>query len=181
MDIIFNGSLVHYITLREVVDDRKDAMTFDLNGTVIAFSKEDFLLVMGLWRSPNPTVVRSGEALGSLRSRYFKNDFARTFTLEKTRANVNKTLLIDVEDSEYFNSMDWRNVLWERILLELQRGLSGKTRITSIPLIMLDRERQYRDIRVDERPIYECIDAKTISSETYRSHHDADAHSHSSD
>lgn len=57
VEIIFNNSIVHYILLREVEDDRIDAMTFDLNGTIITFSKEEFLLVIGLWRSPNPVVV----------------------------------------------------------------------------------------------------------------------------
>ena len=32
---------------------------------------------------------------------------------EKMRVNVDKKLFHDVEDLEYFNSMDWGNVLWE--------------------------------------------------------------------
>ncbi|XP_038885893.1 uncharacterized protein LOC120076200 [Benincasa hispida] len=160
MEIIFNNSLVHYILLKEVEDDRKNVMTFDLNGTVITFTKKDFLLVIGLWQSPNPTIVRRGEAVGSLCSRYFKNDFVRDIHIvtletmykemefendmdamkmtlvyhtelgmmgrEKTRTNVNSTLLIDVEDLDYFNSRNQGNVLWDRTLLELQRGLSDK-------------------------------------------------------
>ena len=47
MEIIFNNPLVHYILLREVEDD---VMTFDLNGTIITFSKDKFLLVNELWR-----------------------------------------------------------------------------------------------------------------------------------
>ena len=57
MNIIFNNPLVHYILLREVKDNRGDAMTFDLNGKIVMFSKEEFLLVTGLWQSPNPIVV----------------------------------------------------------------------------------------------------------------------------
>ncbi|XP_038904309.1 uncharacterized protein LOC120090663 [Benincasa hispida] len=97
-DIIFNSPLVHYILLREVVDDRKDAMTFNLNGTVVTFSKEDFLLVMGLWRSPNPTVVKRVEALGSLHGRYFKNDFAGDIYIA--------TLETVYKEMEFENDMD---------------------------------------------------------------------------
>lgn len=76
MHIIFNSPLVHYILLREVTDDRDDVMTFVLNGTIVTFSKE-LLLVTGLWQSPNPVLVRwvQGKAVGSLRNRYFRNDF----------------------------------------------------------------------------------------------------------
>ncbi|XP_038876469.1 uncharacterized protein LOC120068893 [Benincasa hispida] len=198
MDIIFNSPLIHYILLREVEDYRKDSMTFDLNGTVVTFIKEDFLLVIGLWRSPNSIVVRRAEETISLHNRYLRNNFAGDthigtletmykeiefdndvdavkMTLvyytelammgrEKTKANVDKTLLIDVEDLDYFNSMYW-----------------GKTRIMPIPLIMSDRERWYRDTRVDERPVYKRIDAETTSIETHRSHHDEDVHSHFND
>ena len=38
MDIIFNSPLVHHILLKEVEDDRGDAMAFDLKGTNVTFS-----------------------------------------------------------------------------------------------------------------------------------------------
>ncbi|XP_038885907.1 uncharacterized protein LOC120076213 [Benincasa hispida] len=148
MDIIFNSPLVHYILLREVEDDRKDAMTFNLNGMVVTFTKEDFLLVTGLWRSLHSRCFKNdfvGDIhIDTLETVYkemeFENDMdAMKMTLvyytelgmmgrEKTKANVDKTLLIDVEDLDYFNSLDWRNVLWERKLLGLQRGFSGKAK-----------------------------------------------------
>ncbi|XP_038889303.1 uncharacterized protein LOC120079213 [Benincasa hispida] len=196
-------------------------MISDLNGTVVIFTKENFLLVTGLWWSPNPIVMRRYKGSRSLRNRYLRNDFAGDIHIgtleivykemefendmdamkmtlvyytelammgrEKTRANVDKTLLIDMKDLDYLNSMDWGNVLWERTLLGLQRGLSGKsenykkrskinknyivkynlsrfprafqTRITPIPLIMFDMEGWYRDTLIDERPVYERIDA----------------------
>ncbi|XP_038889082.1 uncharacterized protein LOC120078991 [Benincasa hispida] len=161
LDIIFNSPLVHCILLREVEDHRKDSMAFDLNGIIVTFTKEDFLLMTGLWWSPNSVVVRRVEGTESLHNRYLGNDFAGGIHIgtletmykemecdndmdvvkmtlvyyielammgrEKTRTNIDKTLLIDVEDLDYFNSMDWRNVLWERTLLGLQGGLSGKT------------------------------------------------------
>ena len=78
MDIILNNLLVHYILRREVEDNRDDAMTFDFYGTIVTFSKEEFLLATWLWRSPNPVVIRrvQAETAGSLRSRYFRNDFS---------------------------------------------------------------------------------------------------------
>ena len=57
MDIMFNSPLIHYVLLREVEGNRGNAMTFDLNGMIITFSKEDFLLVTRFWRSPNPIVL----------------------------------------------------------------------------------------------------------------------------
>lgn len=45
---------------------------------------------------------------------------------EKTRVNVDKKLFLDVEDLEYFNSMDWGKILWEKTFQRLQRGLKGK-------------------------------------------------------
>ncbi|XP_038887207.1 uncharacterized protein LOC120077396 [Benincasa hispida] len=134
MDIIFNSPLVHYILLREVENHRKDAMTFDLNGTVVTFTKEDFLLgngIMDIHIGTLETVYKEME---------FENDMdVLKMTLvyytklammgrEKARANVDKILLIDVKDLDYLNSMDWENVLWERTLLGLQRGLSDKSK-----------------------------------------------------
>ncbi|XP_038896227.1 uncharacterized protein LOC120084503 [Benincasa hispida] len=135
MDIIFNSPLVHYILLTEVVDDRKNIMTFDLNGTVVTFFKEDFPLVTGLWRSSDPIFVRRGDIIiGALETMYKEMEFEKDMDVvkmtlicctelgmigrEKMRANVDKILLIDVEDLDYFNS--WENVLWERTLLGLQ-------------------------------------------------------------
>ncbi|XP_038904295.1 uncharacterized protein LOC120090649 [Benincasa hispida] len=74
--IIFNSPLAHYILLREVEDNRNDAMKFNLNDTIVTFTKEDFLLVTRLWRSFNPVDVRRVEVTRSLRNRYLKNDFA---------------------------------------------------------------------------------------------------------
>lgn len=48
---------MHYILLREVKNDRTDGMTFDLNGTIVRFKKEDFLFVKGLPRTPNLACV----------------------------------------------------------------------------------------------------------------------------
>ena len=86
-----------------------------------------------------------GEAVGSLCSRYFRNDFSRDIHIgtlelvykemefendmdamkmsvlyytelvmmgkEKMTVNMDKKLFPDVEDLEYFNSMDWGNLL----------------------------------------------------------------------
>lgn len=47
MEVILNRSLVHSILLREVNDDRKDVMMFDLYKIIAIFTKENFLLVCG--------------------------------------------------------------------------------------------------------------------------------------
>lgn len=47
MDVKFNSSLFHYILLRDVKDIKRDFMPFDLNHTIVTFSKDDFFLVTG--------------------------------------------------------------------------------------------------------------------------------------
>lgn len=47
---------------------------------------------------------------------------------EKIRAFVDMRLFLDVENIEYFSSLDWENILWERTFPELQRGLDGKAK-----------------------------------------------------
>lgn len=35
---------------------------------------------------------------------------------DKTKSVIHKSLLDDVEDLEYYNSLDWGHILWERTL-----------------------------------------------------------------
>lgn len=53
MDVKFNSPLFHYILLGEVKDNTRDIVTFDLNGIIVTFRKNDFLLVIGLWLTPS--------------------------------------------------------------------------------------------------------------------------------
>lgn len=53
MDVKFNSPLMHYIQLPEVKDNRRDVMTFNLNGTIVMLNNDDFLLMTGLWLTPN--------------------------------------------------------------------------------------------------------------------------------
>lgn len=48
-DMMFCSGLVHYFLLREVIDSRPDAMNFNIRGTIMTFSKAEFLLRTGLW------------------------------------------------------------------------------------------------------------------------------------
>ncbi|XP_008437501.1 uncharacterized protein LOC103482899 isoform X3 [Cucumis melo] len=159
MDLVFSSPLVHHILLREVKDERPDAMSFNLNGIIATFSKEEFLLVTGLWPSPTKS-VRRVEASKSLGTKYFGNELvvdmnpitfeeryknlnfyddldAVKVTLvyytelammgkDRTKSIINKSLLDDVEDLKYYNSLDWGHILWERTLRGLQNALKNK-------------------------------------------------------
>ncbi|XP_038902478.1 uncharacterized protein LOC120089133 [Benincasa hispida] len=159
MDIVFNSLLVHHILSREVESSRPDSMTFDLNGTIVEFSKEDFLLVTGLWWS-SIKLVRSVEVMESLQLKYFKNlmtievhptKFKECYKMlefendldvvkislvhyyvlgligkGKIKSSINKSLLDDVKDLEYFNSLNWGYILCERTFNGLKKVLKDK-------------------------------------------------------
>lgn len=73
MDIIFN-SLVHHIPLKKVhvENSRVESMYFNFNRHIMRFSKDEFLLVIELWRSP-VIVPRTVEVTGALQTNYFHN------------------------------------------------------------------------------------------------------------
>ena len=74
IDIIFNNPLVHHILLREVHDQNSnvESMYFNLSGHTVKFSKDEFLLVTGIWRSL-VIVPRTAEVTSALRTKYFHN------------------------------------------------------------------------------------------------------------
>lgn len=79
MDIVFNSLLVYHILLREVQSNRIDVM---LTGKIVKFSKDEFWLVTGLWRSPTK-LVRSFDMTESLWTKYFNNLMATEVRLTK--------------------------------------------------------------------------------------------------
>ncbi|CAK9329477.1 unnamed protein product [Citrullus colocynthis] len=99
---------------------------------------------------------------------------------DKTKSNIDKSLLDDVEDLNFFNCWDWGEIIWERTFSGLQKTLKDKVfaykekaranqnyvvkynlrasltpsrRITTI-LVLLDVEQYYRDTPVAERAVY---------------------------
>lgn len=75
MDIVFYSLLVHHILSRELGEDRgDDSMNFRLNEHNVNFSKDEFLLVIELWRSLSPVEVdRNVKVIESIRMKYFCN------------------------------------------------------------------------------------------------------------
>lgn len=58
LDMMFCSFLVHYFLLREVADDTADSMSLNIGaGTIVTFSKAEFLLITGLWR-PSSRVIQ---------------------------------------------------------------------------------------------------------------------------
>lgn len=161
MDIVFNSPLVHHILLREVhVQNHNDeTMYFNLNGHTVKFSKDEFLLVTGLWRSP-VVVPRTTVVTGALRTKYFHDlrgaeihptafeehykglqfetdlDAVKVSLIymyelglsgkDKTKSNIDRSLLDDVDDLDFFNSRDWGSIIWERTFNGLQKALRDK-------------------------------------------------------
>lgn len=56
------------------MDARPNVMSFDIVGTIITFSKEDFLLIIGLWLSPVRKVLNKKHIFTTCtQNKYFKN------------------------------------------------------------------------------------------------------------
>lgn len=156
LDMMFCSALVHYFLLREVVDTRPDVMSFDILGTIVTFSKAEFLLMTGLWRSSGRVLQKVSK--NRLRREYFKDvvdlrleefeqeykkivfandDDAVKVSLiyyteivmmgkNKGKSNVDKDLYGQVEDLDYFNNMDWGTTIWQRTLKGLQSAMKDK-------------------------------------------------------
>lgn len=139
--------------------DREDCMSFNIRGTIVTFSKVEFLLMTGFWSSIN-VVDRSTTEGNRLWDRYFPTRGRLTiFYLEKEypklefdndddgvkvslvyytestmmgkdkHMSVDLSLFVNVNDVRHFNSMDWRSILWERTLQGLHWTLVGKARM----------------------------------------------------
>ncbi|XP_038880341.1 uncharacterized protein LOC120071983 [Benincasa hispida] len=70
IELVFNNPLIHHMLLREVKNSGMNSISFFVRGKVVIFSKDEFLLITCLWRSP--TRVRwSEESSHELFTRYF--------------------------------------------------------------------------------------------------------------
>lgn len=98
MDLVFNNLLVHHILQREVRSKRKDAMSFDIRGTVMAFFKEEFLLVIKLLRIPAPRVLRENEPSMELERQYFDNNLSATLRPDKLEEKY-KDLTFEIDEN----------------------------------------------------------------------------------
>ncbi|XP_038887193.1 uncharacterized protein LOC120077380 [Benincasa hispida] len=72
VDMVFNNPIIHHILLREVKRTRSDSMSFSVCGKIVTFSKDDFLLMTGLWQSLTQ-VDQNQQSLYELAIKYFGN------------------------------------------------------------------------------------------------------------
>ncbi|XP_038882418.1 uncharacterized protein LOC120073687 [Benincasa hispida] len=149
--------LIHHMLLREVKNSGMDSISFFVRGKVVTFSKDEFLLITGLWRSPT-RVGRSEKSSHELFTKYFgsrlASDAFHLHLLEKefkelvfendddvvkitlvyytevammgktNQKNVmDRTLFDDIEDIDYYNSLDWGTIIWQRTLDSLKTAL----------------------------------------------------------
>ncbi|XP_038885931.1 uncharacterized protein LOC120076239 [Benincasa hispida] len=83
--------------LREVKKHGVNSISFFVRGKVVTFSRDDFLLITGLWRSPT-RVVRSEESSQELATRYFGNQStSNTFHLNLLEEEY-KNLVFENDD-----------------------------------------------------------------------------------
>lgn len=75
VDFVFYSGLVHYFLLKDVVDVRLDVITFNIKGSNVTFSKNEFMLIIGLWRTH--VTVAQKESTGYLVEKYFAGTFDR--------------------------------------------------------------------------------------------------------
>ncbi|XP_038902406.1 uncharacterized protein LOC120089046 [Benincasa hispida] len=75
IELVFNSPLIHHMLLREVKNSGMDSISFFVRRKVITFSKDDFLLITGLWRSPT-RVGRNKKSSHELFTKYFGSQLA---------------------------------------------------------------------------------------------------------
>ncbi|XP_038882313.1 uncharacterized protein LOC120073554 [Benincasa hispida] len=75
IELVFNSPLIHHMLLREVWNLGMDSISFFVRGKVVIFSKDEFLLITGLWRS-STRVGRSEESSHELFIKYFGSQLA---------------------------------------------------------------------------------------------------------
>ncbi|XP_022154873.1 uncharacterized protein LOC111022026 [Momordica charantia] len=111
LEMMFCSGVVHHFLSREVVGSSDDSMSFLIGGNVLTFSKDQFMLITGLWRLPEFVEV------------YKQTDFeddedAVKVTLilytelvmmvkSKSKSKVDIDLYNQVDDLNYFNHLDW--------------------------------------------------------------------------
>lgn len=49
VNIVFNGQLIHHFLFREIRDDDKDVISFNILGKKVTFTLENFNLITRLW------------------------------------------------------------------------------------------------------------------------------------
>ncbi|XP_038895909.1 uncharacterized protein LOC120084079 [Benincasa hispida] len=136
-------------------------MTFAVCGKVVTFSKDDFLVMTGLWQSPS-RIDRNQQSSYELAIKYFGNrvkkdtlhlrelkekykdlefendDDAVKISLvyytevammgkNKQKNAVDLKRFKDVQSLEYYNSIDWGTIIWERTLDALKTALNDKS------------------------------------------------------
>ncbi|XP_022158660.1 uncharacterized protein LOC111025123 [Momordica charantia] len=73
VDLVFNGSLVHNILLREVEDSTTDSISFNLFGRKVSFGRREFDLISGL--KYDGSLVKKDTHVHRLRALYFNDRF----------------------------------------------------------------------------------------------------------
>ncbi|KAL0549044.1 hypothetical protein IC582_013524 [Cucumis melo] len=71
LNIVFNGSLIHYLLLRKVEDEGKDYISFLLGGVVCTFGRREFNIITGLWGPKEESIQLVGNS--RLLEKFFKD------------------------------------------------------------------------------------------------------------
>ncbi|XP_038896437.1 uncharacterized protein LOC120084700 [Benincasa hispida] len=152
VDMVFNNPIVHHMLLREVKRTKSDLMSFSVCGKVVTFSKDDFFVMTGLWQSPS-RVDRNQQSSYELAINLVYYTKVAMMGKNKQKNPVDLKRFKDVQNLEYYNSLDWGTIIWERTLDALKTTLNDKSSLYKIKVkikvkegtVMSDAEREFRD------------------------------------
>ncbi|KAL4011515.1 hypothetical protein IC575_028575 [Cucumis melo] len=151
LNIVFNGSLIHYLLLREVEDEGKDYISFLLGGVVCTFGRREFNIITDLWDPKEESIqlVRNSRLL----EKFFKNKefiyvsdledifleyegndddivkLALVYFIELSLLGNDRRTKVDIgffkiaDDWNTFNNYDWGGIVIGRTLSALKRAL----------------------------------------------------------
>ncbi|XP_038896702.1 uncharacterized protein LOC120084963 [Benincasa hispida] len=182
IELVFNSPLIHHMLLREVKNSGMDSISFFVRGKVVTFSKDDFFVdhwFVRVGRSEKSSHELFIKCFGSrltsdafhlhlLQEEYkelvFENDedavkitlayYTKVAMMGKNKQKnaMDHTLFDDVEDIDYYNSLDWDLIIWQRTLDFLKTALKDKTKVKE-SLVMFEAEKEFRDASIDRRAV----------------------------
>ncbi|KAL0541646.1 hypothetical protein IC582_021699 [Cucumis melo] len=150
LNIVSNGSLIHYLLLREVEDEGKDSISFLLGGVVCTFSMREFNIITGLWGLREDYIQLVGNS--RLLEKFFKDNeciyvsdledifleyegddddivkLALVYFIEIYLLGKDRRTKVDIgffkiaDDWNTFNNYDWGRIVFVRTLSALKRA-----------------------------------------------------------
>ncbi|XP_022154345.1 uncharacterized protein LOC111021630 [Momordica charantia] len=113
LEMMFCSGVVHHFLSREVAGSSDDNMRFLFGGNVLTFSKDQFMLITGLWRLPEvykQTDFEDDEDVVKVTLILYTE--LVMMGKSKSKSKVDIDLYNQVDDLDYFNHLDWGSDVW---------------------------------------------------------------------